>query len=57
MAAEAGPPRAIFINKFDRERASFERTLEGLIATFGNAGGPRRRKRRATWEPSASLVA
>src|SRR5437773_9116531 len=31
MAAEAGLPRAIFINKIDRERASFEQTLEGLI--------------------------
>ena len=35
MAAEAGLPRAIFVNRIDRERASFERTLEGLITAFG----------------------
>jgi elongation factor G len=40
MAAEAGLPRAIFINKIDRERASFERTLEGLIAVFGTQVAP-----------------
>jgi elongation factor G len=40
MAAEAGLPRAIFINKIDRERASFEQTLEGLIATFGTQVAP-----------------
>jgi elongation factor G len=40
MAAEAGLPRAIFINKIDRERASFERTLEGLIAAFGTQVAP-----------------
>jgi elongation factor G len=40
MAAEAGLPRAIFINKIDRERASFERTLQGLIAVFGTQVAP-----------------
>jgi elongation factor G len=40
MAAESGLPRAIFINKIDRERASFERTLEGLIASFGTQVAP-----------------
>jgi elongation factor G len=40
MVAEAGLPRAIFINKIDRERASFEQTLEGLIAVFGTQVAP-----------------
>src|SRR2546427_3236322 len=40
MAAEAGLPRAIFINKIDRERASFERTLQGLITVFGTQVAP-----------------
>src|SRR4029077_12127627 len=40
MAAEAGLPRAIFINKMDRERASFERTLDGLITAFGTQVAP-----------------
>jgi elongation factor G len=35
LAAEAGLPRAILINKLDRERASFERTLDGLVKAFG----------------------
>ncbi len=40
MAAEAGLPRAIFINKMDRERASFERTLDGLMGAFGTQVSP-----------------
>jgi elongation factor G len=40
LAAEAGLPRAIVINKLDRERASFERTLEGLVAAFGTQVAP-----------------
>jgi elongation factor G len=40
LAAEAGLPRAIFINKIDRERASFDRTLEGLIKAFGTQVAP-----------------
>ena len=40
LAAEAGLPRAIFINKIDRERASFERTLDGLVAAFGTQVAP-----------------
>ena len=40
MAAEAGLPRAIFINKMDRERASFERTLDSLINAFGTQVAP-----------------
>src|SRR5919201_4191780 len=40
MAAEAGLPRAIVLNKMDRERASFDRTLEGLITAFGTQVAP-----------------
>jgi elongation factor G len=40
LAAEAGLPRAIFLNKMDRERASFERTLDGLVAAFGTQVAP-----------------
>jgi elongation factor G len=40
MAAEARIPRAVFVNKIDRERASFERTLDGLIAAFGTQVAP-----------------
>jgi elongation factor G len=40
LAAEAGVPRAILINKMDRERASFERTLDGLVKAFGTQVAP-----------------
>jgi elongation factor G len=40
LAVEHGLPRAIFINKLDRERASFERTLEGLTQAFGMQVAP-----------------
>ena len=40
LAVEAGLPRAFFVNKLDRERASFERTLEGLVAAFGTQVAP-----------------
>src|ERR687887_1278746 len=40
LAAEAGLPRAIFINKLDRERASFERTLGELVKAFGTQVAP-----------------
>jgi elongation factor G len=40
LAVEAGLPRAIFINKIDRERASFDRTLDGLVAAFGTQVAP-----------------
>ena len=39
-AAELGLPRLIFVNKLDRERASFERTLEQLQAAFGAGIAP-----------------
>jgi elongation factor G len=40
MAAELGLPRMIFVNKLDRERASFQRTLEDLQARFGAGVAP-----------------
>ncbi len=35
MAEERSLPRAFFVNKMDRENASFERTVEQLRSTFG----------------------
>jgi elongation factor G len=40
MAEELGLPRAFFINKLDRERASFQRSLESIQATFGKGCPP-----------------
>jgi elongation factor G len=40
MAEELGLPRAIFVNKLDRERASFSRTLDELKAKFGAGVAP-----------------
>jgi elongation factor G len=40
MAARLGLPRMVFINKLDRERASFERTLDQLRSTFGAGIAP-----------------
>jgi elongation factor G len=40
LAVEAGLPRAIVINKLDRERASFERTLDELVRAFGTQVAP-----------------
>src|SRR5213075_1826845 len=40
IAAELGVPRMIFINKLDRERASFERTLDQLKERFGAGVAP-----------------
>jgi elongation factor G len=40
IAAEAGLPRAVVINKMDRERASFERTLGELVQAFGTQVAP-----------------
>ena len=40
MAAEARLPRAVFVNKMDRERASFDRTLDGLVQAFGTQVAP-----------------
>jgi elongation factor G len=40
LAAEARLPRAIVVNKLDRERASFDRTLDGLVGAFGTQVAP-----------------
>ena len=40
LAVEEGLPRAIFVNKLDRERASFSRTLDDLKAKFGAGVAP-----------------
>jgi len=40
IAAGLHLPRMIFVNKLDRERASFDRTLEQLRATFGAGIAP-----------------
>ena len=40
MAEARGIPRVIFINKLDRERASFDRTLEQLKDRFGSGVAP-----------------
>ncbi|MHB1445769.1 MAG: elongation factor G [Acidimicrobiales bacterium] len=40
MAAAMGLPRLIFVNKLDRERASFERTLAQLQDSFGAGVAP-----------------
>ena len=39
-AASLGLPRMVFVNKLDRERASFERTLEQLRDRFGAGVAP-----------------
>ncbi len=39
-AAEEGIPRAVVITKLDRERASYERTLEELREAFGKSIAP-----------------
>ncbi|HYA18584.1 MAG TPA: elongation factor G [Bryobacteraceae bacterium] len=40
IAEEFRLPRAIVINKLDRERSSFERTLESIHARFGRSSVP-----------------
>lgn len=40
IAEARGMPRAIFVNKLDRERASFERTLDQLKERFGAGVAP-----------------
>ncbi|MGH8986268.1 MAG: elongation factor G, partial [Acidimicrobiia bacterium] len=40
LADERGIPRAVFVNKLDRERASFTRTLDDLKAKFGTGIAP-----------------
>jgi elongation factor G len=40
IASELGLPRMFFVNKLDRERASFDRTLEQLRERFGAGVAP-----------------
>jgi elongation factor G len=40
LAERRNVPRAIFVNKLDRERASFERTLDDLKDKFGTGVAP-----------------
>ncbi len=40
LATELGIPRLVFVNKLDRERADFERTLDQLSARFGSGIAP-----------------
>jgi elongation factor G len=40
LAEQRGLPRAVFVNKLDRERASYERTLDDLKAKFGAGIAP-----------------
>jgi elongation factor G len=40
LAVEEGLPRAIFVNKLDRERADFDATLAQLVSSFGNQVAP-----------------
>ena len=40
QAASLGVPRMIFVNKLDRDRADFERTLSELRDTFGSGVAP-----------------
>jgi elongation factor G len=40
LAEQRGVPRVIFVNKLDRERASFERTLDELKEKFGAGVAP-----------------
>jgi elongation factor G len=40
LAVENNLPRAFFINKMDRERASFQRTLDQLVQSFGTQVAP-----------------
>jgi elongation factor G len=40
QAVQLGLPRLVFVNKLDRERASFDRTLDQLRSTFGAGIAP-----------------
>ncbi|HVF07778.1 MAG TPA: elongation factor G [Actinomycetota bacterium] len=40
LAVEAGLPRAVFVNKLDRERSDFQATLDQLVSSFGNQVAP-----------------
>jgi elongation factor G len=40
LAVEQGLPRAIFVNKLDRDRADFQATLDQLVSAFGTQVAP-----------------
>jgi len=40
LAVQEGLPRAIFVNKLDRERADFQETLDRLVSSFGSQVAP-----------------
>jgi elongation factor G len=40
LAVQENLPRAIFVNKLDRERADFQTTLDQLVSSFGNQVAP-----------------
>ncbi|MGI8616707.1 MAG: elongation factor G [Actinomycetota bacterium] len=40
LAVQEELPRAIFVNKLDRERADFQATLDQLVSSFGNQVAP-----------------
>jgi elongation factor G len=40
LAVEEGLPRAIFVNKLDRERSDFQGTLDQLVSAFGSQVAP-----------------
>ncbi len=40
LAVQENLPRAIFVNKLDRERADFQSTLDQLVSSFGNQVAP-----------------
>jgi elongation factor G len=40
LAVQENLPRAIFVNKLDRERADFPSTLDQLVSSFGNQVAP-----------------
>jgi elongation factor G len=40
LAVQEDLPRAIFVNKLDRERADFQATLDQLVSSFGNQVAP-----------------
>ena len=55
LAVEAGLPRAIFVNKLDRERADFQATLDQLVSVVREPGrAVRAADRRGARVPRAS---
>ena len=40
LAVQENLPRAVFVNKLDRERADFQGTLDQLVSSFGNQVAP-----------------